>query len=40
VVVEDVFNGINMGRKMIKNLGYKLHYKEAKQYDWRHRNVF
>ena len=39
-VVEDVFNGINMGRKMIKNLGYKLHYKEAKQYDWRHRNVF
>lgn len=29
VVVEDVFNGINMGRKMIENLGYKLHYKES-----------
>ena len=24
MVVEDVFNGINMGRKMIENLGYKL----------------
>ena len=40
VVVEDVFNGINMGRNMIENLGYKLHYKEAKQYDWRSRSVF
>jgi len=29
VVVEDVFNGINMGRKMIESLGYKLHYKES-----------
>jgi len=28
VVVEDVFNGIDMGRKMIESLGYKLHYKE------------
>jgi acetylornithine deacetylase/succinyl-diaminopimelate desuccinylase-like protein len=28
VVVEDVYNGINMGRKMIENLGYKLHYKQ------------
>ena len=33
VVVEDVFNGIEMGRKMIELLGYKLHYKEAKVYD-------
>lgn len=31
VVVEDVFNGINMGRKMIEDLGYKLHFKEPKQ---------
>ena len=30
VVVEDVFKGIDMGRKMIETLGYKLHYKEAK----------
>ena len=29
VVVEDVFKGIDMGRKMIENLGYKLHYKES-----------
>jgi putative aminopeptidase FrvX len=29
VVVEDVFNGIDMGRKMISSLGYKLHFKEA-----------
>jgi tripeptide aminopeptidase len=29
VVVEDVFNGIDMGRKMIESLGYKLHYKES-----------
>lgn len=28
VVVEDVYNGITMGRKMIENLGYKLHYKQ------------
>jgi di/tripeptidase len=35
VVVEDVFNGIDIGRKMIKSLGYNLHYKESKQYDWR-----
>jgi putative aminopeptidase FrvX len=28
VVVEDVFNGIDMGKKMIESLGYKLHYKE------------
>lgn len=29
VVVEDVFNGIEMGRKMIEKLGYKLHYKKS-----------
>jgi putative aminopeptidase FrvX len=40
VVIEDVFNGIEMGRKMIESLGYKLHYKEAVQYDWRSRRVF
>jgi putative aminopeptidase FrvX len=40
VVVEDVFNGINMGRKMIENLGNKLHYKKSVSYDWRTRSVF
>jgi hypothetical protein len=40
VVVEDVFNGINMGRKMIGKLGYKLHYKKSVKYDWRTRSVF
>ena len=39
VVVDDVFNGIEMGRKMIENLGNKLHYKESVQYDWRSRSV-
>lgn len=35
VVVEDVFNGIEMGRKMIEGLGNKLHYKESvKQTKW------
>ena len=29
VVVEDVFNGIDMGKKMIEKLGNKLHYKSA-----------
>lgn len=29
VVVEDVFNGIEIGRKMIEKLGYNLHYKKA-----------
>jgi acetylornithine deacetylase/succinyl-diaminopimelate desuccinylase-like protein len=28
VVIEDVFNGIEMGREMINRLGYRLHYKE------------
>lgn len=40
VVVEDVFNGIDMGRKMIENLGYKLHFKKSVPYDWRTRSVF
>jgi len=30
VVVEDVFNGIEMGRKIIERLGYKLHYKKSR----------
>lgn len=35
VVVDDVFNGIEMGRKMIEGLGNKLHYKESvKQTKW------
>ena len=29
VVLEDVENGIEMGRKMIERLGYKLHYKKS-----------
>lgn len=33
VVVEDVENGINIGRKMIESLGYKLHYKESRNQD-------
>jgi tripeptide aminopeptidase len=33
VVVEDVYNGIEMGRKMINLLGYKLHYKKSMSYD-------
>ena len=32
VVVEDVFNGIEMGKKMIEKLGYKHHYKKSKDY--------
>jgi len=32
VVVEDVMNGIKMGRLMIEKLGYKLHYKKAKDH--------
>jgi putative aminopeptidase FrvX len=39
VVIEDVFNGIEMGRKMISELGYKLHYKELVQYDPMQRYV-
>jgi hypothetical protein len=40
VVVEDVFNGIDMGKKMIETLGNKLHYKKSVTYDWRIRSVF
>jgi len=40
VVIEDVFNGIEMGRKMIESLGYKLHYKEAKQYRYNQQFLF
>lgn len=40
VVVEDVFNGIDMGRKMIEDLGNKLHYKKSVNYDWKTRSVF
>jgi tripeptide aminopeptidase len=29
VIIEDVFNGIEMGRKMIGELGYKLHFKKS-----------
>ena len=32
VVVDDVFNGIEMGRKMIEKLGYNLHYKKSQDY--------
>jgi len=35
VVIEDVFNGIEMGRKMIEKLGYNLHYKKSEKYDSR-----
>ena len=34
VVIEDVFNGIEMGRKMIESLGYNLHYKESKTHNY------
>jgi tripeptide aminopeptidase len=34
VVVEDVFNGIEMGRKMISELRYKLHYKKSVDYNY------
>jgi tripeptide aminopeptidase len=39
VVIEDVFNGIKMGRKMIEELGYKLHYKQSVQYDTMKRYI-
>lgn len=32
VVVEDVFNGIDMGKKMIDKLGYNLHFKKSQSY--------
>jgi di/tripeptidase len=31
VVVEDVFNGIDMGKRMVETLGNKLHYKKSVQ---------
>jgi len=40
VVVEDVFNGINMGKKMIENLGNKLHYKKNVEYNWKSSLLF
>lgn len=40
VVVEDVFNGTDMGRKMIKELGYNLHYKEVKIFSLQNKKVF
>ena len=41
VVIEDVFNGIEMGKKMIDKLGYKLHFKEAQKYSgYQDRYVF
>jgi di/tripeptidase len=39
VVIEDVFNGIEMGRKMIQSLGYKLHFKKAKQYKYNNNQL-
>lgn len=29
VIIEDVFNGMEMGKKMIENLEYKLHFKKS-----------
>jgi len=40
VVIEDVFNGIEIGRKMIEKLGYKLHYKESTKTDSLNRKLF
>jgi acetylornithine deacetylase/succinyl-diaminopimelate desuccinylase-like protein len=31
VVIEDVYNGIEMGKKMIESLGYTLHFKEVQK---------
>ena len=38
VVVEDVFNGIEHGRKMISELGYKLYFKKSNTYKWQYEN--
>jgi len=40
VVVEDVLNGIEMGRKMINSLGYKLHYMKSAIQNPLHRFMF
>ena len=34
VVVEDTFNGIDMGKKMIEELGYNLYFKKSETYDY------
>ena len=40
VVIEDVINGIDMGKKMIDKLGHKLHYKEMVENGWKSKWVF
>jgi di/tripeptidase len=40
VVVEDVANGIDIGKKMISDLGNKLHYKKAVEFNWGRRGSF
>jgi putative aminopeptidase FrvX len=40
VVIEDVINGIDMGKKMIDKLGHKLHYKEMVEHGWKSKWVF
>ena len=40
VVIEDVFNGIEIGRKMIEKLGYKLHFKKSTKTDSLNRKLF
>ena len=39
VVIEDVFNGIEIGRKMIEKLGYKLHFKKSEKFDMYSRKM-
>lgn len=40
VVVEDVYNGIEMGRKMINELGYILHYKKSVVYNFNNNVIY
>jgi tripeptide aminopeptidase len=40
VVIEDVENGIKIGKKMIEELGYKLHYKKKQGINEKYRNIF
>ena len=40
VVVEDVFNGIDLGRKMIESLKYKLHFKKSSPYGNMNKRYF
>lgn len=35
VIIEDVYNGIEMGKKMIEDLGYKLYYKKSEKQEFR-----